>query len=190
MILSSLHGNSNVMWSRGGQSTRIIALILFFMLSFLLIAYYNIEPEPPSPSYPSDQWEFLWFKYEEDSETTWGKYLNQSYLTEWNFRFEYGTGEVAETGEYENVELRASRTLTVPSKTKYRIVLASDDGIRLFIYNPRFEEVSHITTGWTDRAYTSHSYERVFEAGEYKILLEWYEHFDNAQITFNMTIIE
>ena len=179
-----------MMQNRTGLSTRITALMLFFCFSFLIIAYYNIEPEPPSPSYPSDQWEFLWFKYVEDSETTWGKYLNESYLSEWNFNFDYATGEVADSGEYENVGLRASRTLTVPSRAKYRFILGSDDGIRLFIYTSDFEEISHITNGWTDRGYTSYSYDRVLDEGEYKILLEWYEHYDNAQITFSITLID
>ena len=189
MILSSLLGNCNVMRSRTGLSVRNTTLMLFFVFSFLIIAYYNIGIETPAPSYPSDQWEFLWLKYVEDSETL-GKYLTKSYLSEWNFNFDYGTGEVADTGEYENIGLRASRTLTVPSSARYRFVLGSDDGIRLFIYTSDFEEVRHFTTGWVDRGYTSRSYDLVLDAGEYKFLLEWYEHYDAAQVTFNITIID
>jgi len=163
--------------------------MLFFVFSALILAYYNFGIEAPSPSYPSDQWEFLWFTYDEDSEAL-SKYLTKSYFSDWSFYFDYRTGEVADTGEYENIGLRASRTLTVPSSARYRFILGSDDGIRLFIYTPDFDDVRHYTTGWIDRGYTSRSYDLVLDEGEYKILLEWYEHYDAAQITFNISIIE
>ncbi len=177
------------MRSRTGLSVRNTAFMLFFVFSFLILAYYNLGIETPSPSYPSDHWEFLWFKYDEDSEEL-GKYLSKSYHSEWSIIYDYGPGEVDDTGEYENIGLRASRTLTVPSSTRYRFILGSDDGIRLFIYNSDFEEVRHYTAGWTDRSYTEYSYDLVLDEGEYKILLEWYEHYDGALITFDIVIIE
>lgn len=175
---------------RGGLSTSLTGLMLFIGLLLLGVGYYIIATEIPSPSYPNDEWEFLWFKYIEDSPDPWGRFIKKSRRSDWNIDENYTDGEVADTGEYELIGLRASRTLMVSSRTKYRFVLGSDDGIRLFIYTSDFEEVTHITGGWIDRGYTSYSYNRVLNEGEYKILLEWYEHFDNAQITFHMTSID
>ena len=175
---------------RVGLSTHITTLMLFFGLFLIGLAYYLKATEIPAPSYPAEEWEFLWFKYTEDSQDPWGAFIEKSHRSEWNFEYNYSTGEVADTGEFELVGLRASRTLKVSSKTKYRFKLGSDDGIRLFIYSDDFEKVTQMTTGWIDRAYTEHSYQRVLNEGEYKILLEWYENTDNAQIKFNIIIID
>ena len=175
---------------RGGLSTLVTVMMFTIGLFLLGVGYYIIATEIPSPSYPTDKWEFLWFKYTEDLQDPWGKYIKKTQRTEWNFVEDYSDGEVADTGESELVGFRASRTLRVSSRTRYRLVLGSDDGIRLFIYDSDFREVTHITSGWIDRAYTEHSYERVLDEGEYKILLEWYENTDGALFTFNITSIE
>lgn len=176
--------------NRAGLSQRATVLMIFIGLSLIGLGYFLRAYVPPSPSYPNDKWEFLWFKYIEDSPYPWGEYIKRSQRSDWNFNFNYSDGEVADTGEFELVGLRASRTLTVSDRTRYRFVLGSDDGIRLFIYTSDLEEVTRITVGWIDRGYTVNSYQRVLDEGEYKILLEWYEHFDVAHITFNMTSID
>ena len=175
---------------RVGLSTHITTLMLFFGLFLIGLAYYLKATEIPAPSYPAEEWEFLWFKYVDDSQHPWGKYIKTSHRNEWNFDFNYSDGEVANTGESELVGLRASRKLTVAQRTKFKFTLGSDDGIRLFIHSTNFELVTQITNGWIDRAYAEYSYVRVLDEGEYLILLEWYENTDLAQITFNITIVE
>ena len=175
---------------RLGLSTSITTLMFIVGLILIGAAFYLKAMEIPSPSYPDDEWEFLWFKYTEDPEAPWGRYIKKTYRREWNIDFNYSDGEVADTGETELVGLRASRTLKVSHRTKFRFILGSDDGIRLFIYNPDFDEVSYMSNGWIDRSYTEYSYVRVLDISEYKVLLEWYENTDLAQIKFNMIIIE
>ena len=172
-----------------GLSQSATVLILFIGIVIMGFGVFLRVTAPPAPSYPPDRWEILWYKYSEDLRDPWGDYITKSQLSDWNFDFNYSDGEVADTGEYDLVGLRASRTLTVSDRTKYRFVLGSDDGIRLFIYDSNFNEVTHITTGWRDQAYTVYSYQQTLDKGEYKLLLEWYEHFDGALITFNMTSI-
>ena len=36
------------------------------------------EADIPEPYYPSDRWEFLWFKYTGDNEDPWGDFINRS----------------------------------------------------------------------------------------------------------------
>ena len=179
-----------MMQNRRCLSTRITTIMFFFGLFLIVLAVYLKATEVPSPSYPDDEWEFLWFKYTEDPEDPWGEYIKKTQCSDWNFDYNYTGGIVADTGEFELVGFRASRTLFVSSRTRYGFLLGSDDGCRLYIYDSNFEDVTRMAYGWRDQSYSVYSCERVLDEGEYKILLEWYEHFDLAQITFNMTIIK
>jgi len=164
---------------------------MFIIGLFLVgVGVYLKVTEAPSLSYPRDKWEFLWYKYTEDPQDPWGRYIKRTERTELSFAEDFLEGEVADTGESELIGFRASRTLRVSSRTRYEIELGSDDGIRLIIYDSDFEEVYRILSGWKDRSYTSYTYERTFEAGEYKILLEWYENSGEALFTFIMETIE
>ena len=63
---------------RGGLSTLVTVMMFTIGLFLLGVGYYIIATEIPSPSYPTDKWEFLWYKYTEDPQDPWGRYIKRT----------------------------------------------------------------------------------------------------------------
>ena len=146
----------------------------------------NSATRPPEPSYPLDEWEFLWFVYSGNSSNPWSSFINRTTKINLNFDEDWGEGEVDQTGQFDNVGFKASRTVTLTESGVYRFTIGGDDGIRLFISNNDFIEIFRIITGWKDQPFTIYAYDRSLTQGTYKILLEYYERTGAARAKFSL----
>lgn len=139
----------------------------------------------PEPAYPSDEWEFLWFRYTGDNSNPWGEFIRRTIKYDINFDEDWSDGEVDGTGQYDMVGLRASRTIRLLEEGLRRFIIGGDDGIRLFV-SRESEEILQITESWRDQPYTINSIQVDLQEGEYKILLEWYENLGAARASFKI----
>jgi hypothetical protein len=80
----------------------------------------------------------------------------------------------------------ASRTIHLYESGSRRFVLGSDDGIRLTVYNNNFGEIFQNAELWSDHPYEQLPIDVELAAGEYKILLEYYEYLGAARAKFNI----
>jgi len=150
------------------------------------------RPEPIQqtqlePSYPIDRWEFIWFRYTEDGINPWGDFIFRSFKNELNFDDDWGDGIVNNSGLSNNVASKASRTLQLNNARRCTFLIGADDGIRLHVYNNNFTETYLEMDEWKDQGYSEFLRHVDLPAGDYKILLEWYEHYGTARTRFNMT---
>ena len=138
------------------------------------------------PTYPVDRWEFLWFKYSGNNLDPYGDFLTRTTLAQINFDENWGEGEVDDSGQYDTVCLMASRTIHLYESGLRRFLLGSDDGIRLTVYNEYFGEILRSVELWSDHSFEQLPIDIELVAGEYKILLEYYENLGAARIKFNI----
>lgn len=138
-----------------------------------------------APVYPEDSWEFLWFRYTQDNKNPWGDIINKSSKTELNFDFNWGEGIVNKSGLSNNVGFVASRTIRITDAGEYTFLIGGDDGIRLQVINDQFNTVLTFNE-WNDQTYSLFEKTIGLPAGEYKLLLEWYEHYVTAHVSFDI----
>lgn len=144
------------------------------------------EIDIQEPSFPSHRWEFLWFTYTGDNADPWGNFIKRTFKDDIKFDDKWEDGEVGDTGEWDYVGFRASRTEFF-DKATYIFKIGGDDGIRLSVRNMDSVEVLNISKGWKDQGYTiSPGGEVTLPEGDYKILLEWYECMQTARASFNI----
>ena len=144
------------------------------------------EIDLPEPSFPSDRWEFLWFRYTEVREKPWGDFISRSYEDEIDFDYNWEAGIVGNSGLSNNVAFRASRTLQLDAG-RYTFLIGADDGIKLYVYNNDFTETYVERDEWRDQEWSKFRHiPKDLPAGDYKILIEWYEHYGAARAKFNI----
>jgi hypothetical protein len=133
---------------------------------------------PPSPSYPSDRWERLWY-------VSSGSALSQllgSGPDESNLNFEtnWGSGTIA-YGRSDNVGFVSSRTVNLASGT-WTFTVISDDGVRLYV------DEQLVIDAWKIQAPTTYTYTVSFSsAGDHRLRLEYFENAYGAKISFNVS---
>ena len=148
------------------------------------------EIDRPKPSFPSNRWEFLWFRYTEDKRNPWGDLIAQTSKIEINFDEDWGKGIVNDSGLSNNVCFRASRTIRLDEEGTYTFLIGGDDGIRLYVYNDSLTETLLEINGWNDQPYSQFEKTITLPTGEYKLLLEWYECYNNARASFKLSEYE
>jgi len=141
----------------------------------------------PEPSFPSDRWEFLWFRYTEDNKNPWGELIAQTSKIELNFDDDWGKGIVNNSGLSNNVAFKASRTLPLDAG-RYTFLIGADDGIRLYVRNNDLTETYVEMDEWRDQEWSKFENPVPVDlpAGDYKILIEWYEHYVHARVKFKI----
>lgn len=138
------------------------------------------------PSYPNDRWEFLWFRYTEVREKPWGEFITRSYKKEIDFDDNWEDGIVNNSGLSNNVAFKASRTLRLDAG-RYTFLIGADDGIRLYVYNNDLTETYVERDEWRDQGWSEFELPPVdLPAGDYKILIEWYENYGDAHASFKL----
>lgn len=148
-------------------------------------------PEPTQqpqfePSYPVDRWEFSWFRYTGVIEKPWGDFISLSYKNEIDFDDNWKKGIVSNSGLSNNVAFKASRTLPLDAG-RYTFLIGADDGIKLYVYNNDFTETYVEMDEWRDQTWSEFRHIPVdLPAGDYKILIEWYERYGAARARFNI----
>lgn len=144
------------------------------------------EIDIPEPSYPSDRWEFLWFRYMGDNGNPWGDFIAQTSKIEIPFDDDWGDGIVNNSGLSNNVAFKASRTLPL-DPGRYTFLFGADDGIRLYVSNNDFTRTYVEKDEWRDQSWSKfRSLPVDLPAGDYKILIEWYDHYGDARARFNI----
>lgn len=138
------------------------------------------------PAYPVDRWEFLWFRYTQISEKPWGDFISRSYVDGIDFDYDWKEGIVENSGLSNNVAFRASRTLQLDAG-RYTFLLGADDGIRLYVRNSDFTVTYVERDEWRDQQWSEFRNGPLdLPAGDYKILIEWYEHYVAARAQFKI----
>ena len=139
----------------------------------------------PSPTYPKDRWERIWYIYSGDRNNPISMYLGLG-PDQANLIFDdYWDGLVA-YGRTDLIGFISSRTVAVEIATTWQFTIGGDDGVRLYVYDSSMKLILEITEGWKDQAYQIYSKSIPLVAGEYKLLLEWYEWTGGARVSFNM----
>jgi hypothetical protein len=136
----------------------------------------------PSPSYPSDTWERIWYVYSGNPSSPWGTSLgsgpHQSSLV---FNDNWGTGTLA-YGKADLVGFISSRTVNIASGT-WTFTVGGDDGVRLYI-----DDSLVINSGWKDQAYTTYTYTTSFAStANHRLRLEYYESMYGAVVSFGLS---
>jgi len=145
------------------------------------------EIDIPEPSFPRDRWEFLWFRYTEDNRNPWGDLIAQTSKIEINFNDDWGTGIVNNSGLSNNVAFKASRTLPLDAG-RYTFLIGADDGIRLYVRNNDLTKTYVEMDEWRDQEWSKFENQVPVDlpGGDYKILIEWYEHYVHARVGFKI----
>jgi hypothetical protein len=137
---------------------------------------------PPSPSYPSDRWERLWYMYSGSPSSPWGQYLgsgpDESSL---NFNNDWSSGTLAYSRS-DMIGFVSSRTANIAAG-KWTFTVVSDDGVRLFI------DDQLVIDAWKVQAPTTYAYTASFSsAADHRLRLEYFENQYGAKVTFNMQV--
>lgn len=141
------------------------------------------------PTYPTENWEFLWFGYSRDNTNPWEDFIERTVKYEINFDDNWYEKEVGTTGQSDLVGFIASRTIRLFDSGLRRFVIGGDDGIRLTLYNNEFDVIFQETRGWRDQPYTTYTHDQDLPEGAYKIFLEWYENTGAARASFSISTI-
>jgi len=142
----------------------------------------------PEPTYPSNTWEFLWFEYTGDNTDPYGNFLKQTTLAHINFDENWEKGEVNDSGRFDRVCFKASRKIHLFEPGERRFLIGGDDGIRLTVFSAEDDSlIFEIVELWRDHPYEQFPRDIILEAGEYKLLLEWYEVLDAARASFSIS---
>jgi hypothetical protein len=140
----------------------------------------QVEAPPPTPSYPSDRWERLWYVYSGSTSSPWGQYVgsgpDESSLT---FDTDWGTGMIA-YGRSDYVGFISSRTVNLASGT-WTFTVVSDDGVRLYV------DDQLVIDGWKVQPPTTYTYTATFSStADHRLRLEWFENEYGARASFDM----
>jgi hypothetical protein len=142
----------------------------------------QVEAPPPTPSYPSDRWERLWYVYSGTPGNPWGQYLGHDpSLDEPNLTFDnnYGSGSIA-YGRSDRIGFISSRTVNVAAGTWIFMVI-SDDGVRLYV------DDQLVIDGWKVQPPTTYTHTQTFAStADHHLRLEWFENEYGARVAFDM----
>lgn len=142
----------------------------------------RVTGPPPTPSYPSDRWERLWYIYSGNVDSPWGQYLgsgpDESNL---NFDNNYGSGSLA-YGRSMQIGFVSTRTVKIANGTWISTV-GGDDGLRMYI------DDQPVIDAWRDSAYIAYNYTTTYSsAGDHKVRLEYYQNGGKARVSFVMEL--
>jgi hypothetical protein len=134
---------------------------------------------PPTPSYPSDHWERLWYTYSSGSLSQFlGSGPDESSL---NFDNSWSSGVLA-YGRADYVGFISSRTVDMASG-KWTFTVVSDDGVRLYI------DDQLVIDAWKVQPPTTYTYSQTLpSAGAHQLRLEYSENEYGAKLSFNMQV--
>ncbi len=132
---------------------------------------------------PIDPYGSTWLGNYFHSTNLSGPVYHQEYYPGNSLSLNWGTGSFAAGHPQDKFSARFEKTVYLSGWTEFKG--ASDDGIRAFLYPISGARPIEIFTDWTEHSIKNYSVAKNIPAGQYRIVLEYYENTGLAALSFS-----